>query len=407
MLYGLEIENFMSIREHQTIDLRVPPNVREQSRSLRPIWDGSKERAPSVVAFFGPNGAGKSNVLRALNFVATFVHSSFSRKPESPFEFSKFADDISSSEPTKFVLHFSGPLELPSETKALSANLEEFSPECAYVYELEIESVDPPKVLREVLSYYPRGSKKRVFERVGSTVKAGADFGLSSDYRAIDAILRPDASVISTLVQLNHPVAILLWKVALRCWSNIWVTKFEPTDDDAIKWYENNSPFLEKLSREISRLDIGIQSAALADVAGATTMIFDHRGLTRQIPIAMESHGTRQFIKIFPWIAMALEGGGLAIVDELDTSIHPLILPEIASWFYDARKNPHGAQLWITCQAASLLEDLSKEQIFFCEKDDVGRTSVFGLREIKNVRRVDNFYRKYISGVYGAIPRVG
>jgi hypothetical protein len=48
-----------------------------------------------------------------------------------------------------------------------------------------------------------------------------------------------------------------------------------------------------------------------------------------------------------------------------------------------------------------------KEEVFFCEKDSQGRTSVYGLQDIQNVRRTDNRYRKYLSGVYGAVPRLG
>jgi hypothetical protein len=61
----------------------------------------------------------------------------------------------------------------------------------------------------------------------------------------------------------------------------------------------------------------------------------------------------------------------------------------------------------MTCQAASLLEDLQKEEVFFCEKDRQGRTKIYGLQDIQAVRRSDNLYKKYLGGVYGAVPHVG
>jgi len=103
----------------------------------------------------------------------------------------------------------------------------------------------------------------------------------------------------------------------------------------------------------------------------------------------------------------ALETGGIAVVDELDLAIHPLVLPEILRWFHDGERNPHDAQLWMTFNNASLLEDLVKEEILFCEKDDLGRTRVYSLRDVQAVRRSDNYYRKYLSGVYGAVPHLG
>jgi AAA15 family ATPase/GTPase len=125
------------------------------------------------------------------------------------------------------------------------------------------------------------------------------------------------------------------------------------------------------------------------------------------VPLVLESHGTRQFLLAYPYLASVLENGGIAVIDELDLAIHPLVLPEILRWFYSAERNPHNAQLWMTCQNASLLEDLTKEEIYFCEKDACGGTSVYGLKDIQGVRRVDNFYRKYMGGTYGAIPTIG
>jgi len=45
--------------------------------------------------------------------------------------------------------------------------------------------------------------------------------------------------------------------------------------------------------------------------------------------------------------------------------------------------------------------------VYFCEKDAIGGTSVHGLKDIQGVRRIDNFYRKYMGGTYGAVPTIG
>ena len=84
-----------------------------------------------------------------------------------------------------------------------------------------------------------------------------------------------------------------------------------------------------------------------------------------------------------------------------------MILPEILRWFHDPKRNPHEAQLWMTCHSASLLEDLTKDEVLFCEKSNDGRTQVYSLRDIKGVRRIDNYYRKYLGGAFGALPHIG
>ncbi|MFT4181143.1 MAG: ATP-binding protein, partial [Rhizobium sp.] len=132
-----------------------------------------------------------------------------------------------------------------------------------------------------------------------------------------------------------------------------------------------------------------------------------HEGLHAPMPFFLESQGTRSFIRIFPLLLLALERGGIAVIDELDVSIHPLVLPEIVRWFYDPRRNPAGAQLWMSCHSASLLDDLSKEEIVFTEKDQRGRSSVYTLAEVQSVRRNDNLYKKYLGGAFGAVPQIG
>ena len=135
--------------------------------------------------------------------------------------------------------------------------------------------------------------------------------------------------------------------------------------------------------------------------------IFKHRGLQLDMPWLYESHGTRAFIRIFPYIMLALDRGGIAVIDEIDQSIHPLVLPEIIRWFYDDTRNKHGAQLWMSAHSVSLLEDFLKEEVLLCEKDSMGRSSVYSMMDIQSLRRDENLYKKYMGGTYGAVPHIG
>lgn len=89
MIYRLEIENFGSIRERQTIDLLADANASNDDNHLAPIWKGSIERAPKVIAIYGPNASGKSTVLRAFSWLTWFVRMSFSNTTQT-LNFPKF-----------------------------------------------------------------------------------------------------------------------------------------------------------------------------------------------------------------------------------------------------------------------------------------------------------------------------
>ena len=403
MIYRIEIENFQSIRTRQLLDLRAPANAPRDTRRLAPCWQGSSERAPKVVAVFGANGSGKSNLLRALSFVSWFVGSSFTLAPNARIPHEPFNDEVSLAQPTRLKLWLSGKEYLEEAEHDDDAT-------CPYCYELTIDNGENRDVLSESIYYWPSssGRKTRLIERLGDgTVKAGKVFGLSGYRGALEKILRANASVISTLAQLNHPVSFEIAQAANTIGSNIFIEKVELEDNLVLEEYIVRPDLLEEFNREITRVDVGVRGLQILQGNEGPQLRFQHAGLAVPMPFFLESHGTRQFLKLFPLISHALATGSIAIIDELDAAIHSMILPEIVRWFHDQIRNPYNAQLWMSCQNVSLLEELSKDEIVFCEKDLHGRTEVYCLNDIKAVRRDDNYYKKYLGGFYGAIPRIG
>ena len=225
---------------------------------------------------------------------------------------------------------------------------------------------------------------------------------------ALKEVLRPEASVISTLAQLNHKVSGNFVNFILAVVSNIFVDRIEGDEGEMTRWFASNPEALCELQSIAKRIDLGIENIWIDSTVTEPRLLFKHSGLDQIIALNRESHGTRQFLKIFPFIFMVLNRGGIAVIDELrDTAIHPLILPEILRWFGDENRNPHGAQLWTTCHSASLLSELTKEEVLFCEKDYRGYTSIYKLADVDRVRRDENFFGKYIGGEYGAVPVLG
>ena len=405
MIHKIEIENFHSIRDRQTLDLTAPANAPDDIDRLAECWRGSVDRAPKVVAVFGANGSGKSNLLRALSFAAWFVRSSFSLAPDAGIPHEPFNDEESFDKPTKLKLWLSGLEELDAVAGGNGV-------ECQYCYELEIgNSMDRGRrVVSEGIFRWPTSTKRRtrLFERFeDGSIRAASAFALSGYKGALEKVLRPNASVISTLAQLSHPVSAVISETAGLVESNVFLEKVEFEEEAVLRRYIGDPRIVERFNREVSRIDVGVRALEIAEDGKLPKVLFRHEGLAIPMPTTLESHGTRQFLKFFPMIADALEKGGIAIMDELDAAIHPMLLPEIVGWFHDPTRNPHNAQLWMSCNNASLLEDLSKDEIVFCEKGGRGMTEMYCLNDVKGVRRNDNYYRKYLGGVFGAVPRIG
>jgi|SRR5579859_9699 len=408
MLYRLEVENFYSLRDHQVLDLTIAPNVPDPDRRYEPIFPGSPLRAPKVVAVYGKNASGKTGLLRALEFVFNMVRAP---QPQQgwPSQIERFNDLASCSRPVKFAVELGGAMNLSKEVLAEIERGEAVS-WGVYRYELELEVSNGivTRILNEALRQKPDGNGKwqRVYERdVSGQIKDSASFSLSG-YRHLLNTLGPTVSVLASFSYFQHPAAQQFVAYAAR---GLFQGASTPpfANDSIILNYLTKSPLeVTRLNKELSRIDVGIEAARIAETPQGPQLLFKHSGLQVEMPWMLESHGTQKFIKVFPMLASALADGGVAVVDELDNAIHPAVLPEIIRWFYSPERNPFRAQLWISCHAVSLLDDLNKEEVVICDKDRNGGSTIYPLMDVK-VRRDDNLYRKYLSGALGGVPHIG
>ncbi len=407
MIHRLEIENFYSIRETQVIDLRIGAKVPDEEGRFAEVKDGSGGRVPKTVAFFGANASGKSNVLKALAFLRWFLVESVKEAPDAMLPFMPFADATGVVSATRIKVDFDWFSDLSN------VNLQEMEglPFAHYSYEVRLLNVPGQggNVLSEELRSHPiLGKSKNIFKRgEDGKVQTSPKYSMNK-YGQILAKLRKNASLTSTLAQFSgiFPLS-LFWDWAKRIPSNIFLDKVDLLEASIVQHYVEHPDILNRLNEVINKIDFGLSSMSLVQFPTGIGAMFAHKGLDRPLLFQFESEGTKNFVKVFPYIKESLIVGGIAVVDELDSTIHPALLPEILRWFHDPKENPRNAQLWFSGHSASLLEELKKEEIFFTEKDELGRTNIYGLKDIEGVRRVDNFYQKYLGGVYGAVPRIG
>jgi uncharacterized protein len=412
MLYRLEIENFCSIRDRQILDLTIAPNVPDPDCRYAPIFLGSDLRAPKIVAIYGANASGKTTILRALDFIIRFARDSATVGMGSA-HIVGFNDQGITSRRVSFAVELAGNRDL-----ALFDELNENSTAGVATYRYEVSfrfnDRDGYYVEFEALRQRPDGKGKwqRVFERdVQGVVKGSTsnprNFPISG-YQHVVKTLPLSASLISTFAKFQHTGAQQIVEALVRVWTNLPFGQSGPHDSEVVQYLSATPEIVVSLNRELRRIDLGLEELRIDTTPNGPLAQFKHAGLPLEMGWERESQGTRKFIKIFPWLAHTLSSGGIAIMDEIDDQIHPLILPEILSWFYDrTERNPHDAQLWLSCHAASLLDDLTKEEVVLCEKSQDGATEFFSLMDVQKVRRSDNLYKKYLSGVYGGVPNIG
>ncbi len=123
------------------------------------------------------------------------------------------------------------------------------------------------------------------------------------------------------------------------------------------------------------------------------------------LPWGSESAGTQRLFSVAgPWFDI-LEKGRIICVDELESSMHPLMVRELLRVFFNPSENPHGAQILFTTHNPLLLDEtlLRRDQVWFTEKDAAGATHLYPLSDF-SPRRGESLVRGYLSGRYGGVP---
>lgn len=123
-----------------------------------------------------------------------------------------------------------------------------------------------------------------------------------------------------------------------------------------------------------------------------------------------ESAGTQRLAGLIGLILYTLKTGGVFLVDELECSLHPLLMREIVLLFKKRRHNPKGAQIIFTTHNTDILEDsiLRLSEIALVRKTTANGTLVRRLVDAKkdgeDIRNVTNFRKQYLAGFYSGVP---
>ncbi|MBF0283671.1 MAG: AAA family ATPase [Magnetococcales bacterium] len=401
MIHEIRIANYRSIRDELHLDFRVPADAPELLR-FRPSPADPNVKLPSVIGFFGANASGKTNILRALTDALNFIKYSVTSHNNNEIRFfNPFFSPEGLNHPTLISAQFDAPFGTDGKSSLME-------------YSLEFDNQGktfPTQVLSESLFHITEGERKTIIDRrVGSPTFTSSEFSLRQDSEIL-AAARPECSVISTLAHWNNTFAkqLLQWIGGLQTNQVGHHRNGVPASmaEEWIRYYVDNPEQLERLNHELQTIDVGISHLEFIQSPQKIFPVFTHKGLNRPLLFEDESSGTRQFTHLFPQLDYVLSCGSVAVIDELDSDLHPELTQEIIRWFQSDERNPHGAQLLFTSNNPVHLNELELEKVFFVEKDQTGNTTAFGAKDIEGLSREDNLFRHYLSGALGALPRIG
>jgi hypothetical protein len=130
-------------------------------------------------------------------------------------------------------------------------------------------------------------------------------------------------------------------------------------------------------------------------------------GKTVRLELTEESDGTRRLLNLIPALHPAAFTGSVHVIDEIDRSLHPILVREFLEFFLKSSPGEF-RQVIVTTHESNLLDQdlLRRDEIWFAEKDSTGATKLYSLLDFK-VRNDLEIRKHYLQGRFGAIPFLG
>ncbi len=417
MLIDFSVTNYRSIRERQTLSMAASAYFKELE-ALNTFDPGTVEKAPRLLrsaVLYGPNASGKSTLIQALKFMRDQVLNSQKE--------SQAGDEVDTV-----------PFKLSAAARADDSEFEIAFVEQGVRYEYGFRC-NRQRFTEEWLYAYPQGRAQKWFHRVfdagaGKDVyKFSAHFEGERKRHDWKEQTRSNALFLSTTIQLNN-------------------SQLKPAFD----WFKNRLKVVASpngLKASYSKRRCGVQAdkekivaflnatdLAIADITVDTTQ-FSPDSLPKELPKQLrdelikqmdgqkittvkfvrqdvqtgepiefdedeESDGTRAlFAFAGPWLDVT-ENERVLVVDELDTSLHPLLVQHLVKLLHHTGTK---AQLIFTTHDTTLLSQklLRRDQVWFMEKDEARATQLYPLSKF-SPRENEAVERGYLNGRYGGIP---
>lgn len=396
MLLQFNFENFKSFRDSSTLDLTATEIAKYDNHIVKVGGEG----VLPVAAIFGANASGKSNVIEAFKYMNDYIIKSFnyggkdkksktSFNRPTPFIFDTKSKDTKSS----FEVYF---IDLNNQS------------EKTYQYGF---TIDDTGVCEEWLNYKAKNSEefKSIFYRNAIELDlSGLPINLHDN---IISSLEKETLVVS----LGSKLKMIELRV-VRDWfyrntfndfnPSIKVPKGFATDEkvrkNVVSYLSVFDPSI--IDFEVETIETGNSNNDHLEI-DAIHRMSDEKGIAK-IPLKNESAGTLKMFNLYSSLNLVIKDGGIMILDELDSSIHPLLLRNIIQVFLNPEINTKHSQLIFTSHDSWLLDAilLRSDEIWFTEKTRDGVSKLYSLADFIN--EDENYKNDYLLGKYGAIPNL-
>lgn len=418
MLIEFSVENFMSIKDKLTLSMLAG----KDNENTDNIFCEDKDRFLKSIAIYGANASGKSNIFKAMTSAIILIRKSSGRQINEklleivPFKF----DRDSKNNPTKFEFIFS--------TNGIR-----------YIYGF---SADINRIYEEYLYQYLSAKPSMIFERKNTNEYKFTQVE-EKELNPIKDKNTDNKLFLATATAWNYERtkdAYMWFANSIDTYSdyealpNQVLEKFDNDEDGSLKKFTIN--LLREAEININDYNVKTENITQEDmikyitdpiiqsilknnnnVNGISRTIFTGHEIENQeginteyfLNVQEESLGTQNLFFLSPILKETFESGKTTVIDEIDKSLHPMLVKYIVELFHNPKVNINNAQLIFNTHDTNLLslDTFRRDQIYFVEKDYLkGTTDLYSLDEF-SVRKQENIRKGYLQGRYGSIPFLG
>ena len=419
MLIEFSVGNYKSFGETVTFSM-VAAKISSQDKNVdvnNTIRVNDDLMLLKSAAVYGANASGKSNLISAFAFMQNFISDSSKGQSTDSIDVEPFRLNLEwSQKPSFFEIVF-----------LLNGK--------RYRYGFE---ANKDRIVSEWLFCVRSTKEVRLFERDFGVFKISKEF---KEGKGLEVKTRDNALFLSVVAQFNG-------KILNQIIGATHMPSFNVISglDNVIPAFITGLIFLsaETVRKEILNLvkaldlsidDVEIDENVLSNdelallPVGTQQMMRDHNlklpakvktlhkiynPKTNTVSLARfdlykdESEGTKKLFAFAGIFTAILAFGGVLVIDEFDTKLHPLISKTLVKLFNSCETNRNNAQLIFATHDTNLLDKklFRRDQIWFTEKDQTSQTRLYSLVEY-HVRNTAAYESDYIQGRYGAIPFIG
>ncbi|OIP95368.1 hypothetical protein AUK40_06065 [Candidatus Wirthbacteria bacterium CG2_30_54_11] len=391
MIRKVKFSNFYSFSKEQEINF-----LATKKKTYDYYQSETGDQITKIAGFIGKNASGKTNVMRLFSFLGYFVCREINDDSALVNEIAK-KTFFNNADPSSFSIEFEN-----------SGSI--------YFYDFSLQEKIIINESLFVQKIQKGARKEELFTRQAtSIIRINKEYFKNLTEDAFPKV-REDVSFIAFIKKSTYSIDIInsVYDYFSGFKTNInergGINQL-PHQINTLQMYLRSPDLKQKVENFICRFDIGlhgfeikkqIQENGISSIS--VKGIHAAKG-NNKLDFNYESTGTQSLFFAMANILSALNNNNIVIIDEIEFGLHPEALNKLIGYFIDENKNKK-SQFIFSSNSLGFMNKLDMHQIYLVDKKTKGSSSVLRLNKVPNIRPDENFLAKYLSGAYGAFPKI-